>query len=335
MMTPLIAHQTWFEPGYENLDWSFATEAATATFLGVAVASTMAVRVLSHWWNGADIPWLARMAPFMPFAVRMHLAVSLVGLLALGSWLSPAMELGHDVIGVLLAIVAALVAGGMATGWHAREAALLLVVAGPLGMLEFGVSPVLQRIDLLGLALFVLVVGPGRWSADHELGRVKEATMRQMGRGLLLLRLAVGSALIVVAFVEKLANPDYAVRFLAEYPELQVAEQIGLNISDLAFVRLAGTAEVLFGLLVISGALPQLVVIAIGIPFNATLYFFGAVELMGHLPIYGVMLLLLVWGSDPDLRPMVRTFWPDRLAPSSEPSEDFPGGREYRHDEQR
>ena len=39
--------------------------------------------------------------------------------------------------------------------------------------------------------------------------------------------------------------------------------------------------------------------IVAGIPFNATLWFFGANELMGHLPIYGAMLVLLVYGSIP------------------------------------
>ena len=37
--------------------------------------------------------------------------------------------------------------------------------------------------------------------------------------------------------------------------------------------------------------------IVAGIPFNATLFFFGASELVGHLPIYGVMLALLIYGS--------------------------------------
>ena len=66
----------------------------------------------------------------------------------------------------------------------------------------------------------------------------------------------------------------------------------------------------LFGLLLISGALPQAVVVIAGIPFNATLYFLGNVELMGHLPIYGTMLVLLVFGLRPRLRPRVSTLWP-------------------------
>ena len=47
-----------------------------------------------------------------------------------------------------------------------------------------------------------------------------------------------------------------------------------------------------------------------GIPFNATLFFFGTNELVGHLPVYGAMLVLLVYGSDPRLRPAVSALWP-------------------------
>jgi hypothetical protein len=71
---------------------------------------------------------------------------------------------------------------------------------------------------------------------------------------------------------------SFAVQFLADHPELNVAQQLGLGINDLP---------------------------AAGIPFNATLWFFGANELMGHLPIYGAMLAILVYGSDPRLRPAV------------------------------
>ena len=38
-------------------------------------------------------------------------------------------------------------------------------------------------------------------------------------------------------------------------------------------------------------------VVVAGIPFNATLFFPGRDELIGHLPVYGVMLALLVYGS--------------------------------------
>jgi hypothetical protein len=131
------------------------------------------------------------------------------------------------------------------------------------------------------------------------------------------LRVFSGVALIVVAFVEKLAQPDLALRFLAENPHFNVAQQVGIGLSDLEFARTAGAIEVLFGLLLISGALPQAIVLIAGIPFNATLFFFGNVELVGHLPIYGTMLVLLVYGSSSQMRPFVSDLWPwrRRVAP--------------------
>lgn len=307
-----LGHETWFVTDDGNLDWGFAGETLTLFLLAAAVAVAVAVRVGSHFFNGVDVPVLARMAPFMPFAVRIHLAVSLVGLLSLGFYLSPAMDLRANAAGIALGSVMAVVAVCMATGWNARRAALLLVAAGPLGMLEFGVSPVLQRVDLLGLAAYVLVAGPGRWSADHELGRASEPSPAAAVRAAWSLRAAAGAALIVVAFAEKLANPELALELLAEHPDLNVARAVGLPLGDLEFIRLAGAIEVLFGLLLLSGALPQAAVLIAGVPFNATLWFFGNTELVGHLPVYGAMLLLLVYGSDPELRPGVRSLWPWR-----------------------
>ena len=307
-----FAHETWFIEDDNALDPSFLGEGATLALLGVAVALTLAVRLINRVRDGVDVPRLAAVAPYIPFAIRIHLAVSLVGLLSLGFYLSPAMDLPTTPAGITLGVVMALVAIGMATGYKARAAAWLLVAAGPLGMLEFGVGPVLQRIDLLGLAVFVILAGPGRWSADFERGaesdrfardgRVGAPALVILARAIVALRLAAGLALIIVALYEKLLNPELALEFLAEHPDLQLADQLGVGMSDLDFVRVAGAIEVLFGLLLISGALPQAIVLIAGIPFNATLWFFGINELVGHLPVYGAMLAILVFGSHPQLR---------------------------------
>src|SRR3712207_1907216 len=131
-------------------------------------------------------------------------------------------------------------------------------------MLEFGFWPVVQRIDLLGMAAFVYFTGPGRWSADHESGRAVEPDFAQIAKAVWSLRVAAGVALIVVAFVEKLATPELATAFLADHQNLNVAAQLGIGMSDLEFARLAGAIEVLFGLLLISGALSQAAVLIAG-----------------------------------------------------------------------
>ncbi len=305
-----LAHETWFHKGQYPTDWAFATEPLTLLLLGTAVLITVAVRVLARFVPGIDVPFLGAMAPWMPFAVRMHLAVSLVALLSLGFYLSPAMDLQTNVSGILLGAVMAIAAVGMATGWHARAAAALLVAAGPLGMLEFGFWAVAQRVDMLGLALFVLIAGAGRWSADYERNKASDYTLADAAKAIWSLRMAAGVALIVVAFVEKLATPELALAFLQDRPDLNLPQQLGLPMSTLDFIRIAGAIEVLFGLLLISGALPQAAVLIAGVPFNATLWFFGINELAGHLPIYGAMLVLLVYGSDPELRAATQELWP-------------------------
>jgi hypothetical protein len=317
-MTLPIGHQTWFlDPAPFDSDWGFVGETATILLLAGAVLLTVLIRVASRWWNGVDVPALARLAPYMPFAVRIHLAMCLFGLLGIGVYLSPAMDLEWDVAGILLGTVMVVVMVGMATGYRSQSVALLLVAAGPLGMLEFGVSPVLQRIDVLGLALFVFFAGPGRWSADYERGRATDPDDERLAMAIWCLRVFAGIALIIVAFREKLAYPDYAVSFLGEHDELNLADQLGLGWSTEDFVRVAGSIEVLFGLLLISGAMPQAIVLIAGLPFNATLYFFGEKELFGHLPIYGAMLVLLVYGSHPQYRPLVKRLIPARLAPAA------------------
>src|SRR4051794_6562494 len=307
----VLAHETWFVSQRPPEDWGFATSGSTLALLAGALAITLAVRLVSHYWNGVDVPFLARLAPWMPFALRMHLAVSLIGLLSMGVYLSPAMDLDGSIPSILLGAGMVVVAVSMASGWHVREGAWLLIALGPVGMLKFGAVPVLARLDLLGLALFLLITGPGRSSADDELGRVPRPGIAELGRGVWALKLAAGYALIVVAFQEKLANPRLALDFLQTKPDFNIADSLfGLDWTDTRFIRVAGAIEVLFGLLLLSGALPQVVVIAAGIPFNATLFYFGTTELVGHLPIYGAMLVLLVFGSHPELRPMVRAIKP-------------------------
>src|SRR5215213_975668 len=201
-MTTVLAHETWFEGSRPGPDWGFAGETATLALLAAAVVLTLVVRALARLRSGVDVPFLGRLAPWMPFAVRLHLAVSLIGLLSLGVYLSPAMDLEANLPGILLGINMAVVAIGMATGWHTREAAWLLIALGPLGMIEFGVSPVLQRLDVLGLAVFVLCTGAGRWSADMELGVAREPTLDDQARAVWALRVGAGLALIIVAFAE-------------------------------------------------------------------------------------------------------------------------------------
>ena len=65
--------------------------------------------------------------------------------------------------------------------------------------------------------------------------------------------------------------------------------------SDDTFILCAGSTELLIGLCLIFGIFPRLIVATAWGLINMSLTVFNWVELVGHLPLYGVMAMLLVW----------------------------------------
>lgn len=302
-----LAHETWFTDRRPGYSWDFVAHPTTI----IAIVLVLIVVIL--WRQAAtrlprpELPFLAplgRLSPWIPRLLGLHAGVSLLSQAASGSYLAPSLELPDNWFGTFLAVLEAVTGIWLIAGYRVRPAAWLLVIAGPLGVVGYGLIPLLERIDLLGIALFLAILPP---DDRTPAGRV-EAEPPRLATALFSLRLLVGGALVVLAFTEKLARPDLAIAFLERYPAFNILHTIGFDISNEAFIRLSGAVELLFGLLIISGALPQVVVIVAGIPFNATLFFLGASELIGHLPVYGAMLVLLVYGSDPRLAHLVPWF---------------------------
>ncbi len=87
----------------------------------------------------------------------------------------------------------------------------------------------------------------------------------------------------------------------------------------------AGAAELLIGLWLVLGIFVREIVVLAWFPTNVTLTLFAWQELIGHLPIYGVMAVLLVWGSSAkDLSLLIEGFR-NRIVPVPETAGD-PGG---------
>ena len=65
--------------------------------------------------------------------------------------------------------------------------------------------------------------------------------------------------------------------------------------SDDLFMLCAGSAELMIGLCLIFGLFPRLIVVGAWGLINMSLTVFNWVELVGHLPLYPWMAMLLVW----------------------------------------
>lgn len=290
-----LAHQSWFTDERPAYTLDFLLQPSTLALVVLAFGAALVWRSLGQRLPQPEIRMLERiggLAPWVPRLLAIHAGVSLIAQAYDGTYLAPGLELPSTFAGSALAITEGALGVWLVSGWKIRPAAWVVVAAGPLGMLQYGVIPILERVDLLGVALFLAILAPGpdrHGAAETHPERVRQAVFG--------MKLLVGGSLIVLAFTEKLLRPEMALTLIDQFPALNVAELIGLNVSDLDFVRFAGAVELGFGILIISGALPQITMLAAGIPFNATLFFFGASELIGHLPLYGAMLAMLVYGS--------------------------------------
>jgi hypothetical protein len=308
-----LAHEKWFvdDPGAFHADWGFAR--STPSLLLIA-----AVAVVALVWHlvGARLPRpelpflepLGRLAPWVPRLLGIHLGVSLLSLAVRDAYLAPNLSLENVPGGAAIAFAEGLLGVWFITGAWLRPAGLVTLLLGPLAALLAGPVAMLEAIDLLGIALFLVVLPPGR----DRLGAV-EPPPETAALAIFALRVCAGLALVVLAFSEKFANPALAREFIGNYPAFDLFDLLGIPLGGDAFIRLAGAVELLFGLLLISGRIPQVAVIVAGIPFNATLFFLGRTELIGHLPVYGVMLALLVYGSSRRYADAVPAWpWPSR-----------------------
>lgn len=307
LASPASAHEKWFvdDAASYPTDWWFAVRPLTLGLLAAVVLVTLVWR----WVGVRRLPapelkplrFLGRLAPYAPRLLAIHLGVSLLAAAVGGHFLTHDLDVKGLTGGNVLLFGEGLVGIWLISGARVRGAAFAVAVGGPYALLVTGPVGLLSAADLLGVALFLAILPP----SDATFGRVDldAATLRP---ALLALRAGVGTALVTLAFAEKLANPALARETLRQYPALDVFHLVGLHVAPDNYVTIAGVTEVLFGLLVLSGAMPQLAVLVAGIPFNATLILFGATEMLGHLPVYGVFLTLLVYGSNTTTAPWVR-----------------------------
>jgi hypothetical protein len=148
----------------------------------------------------------------------------------------------------------------------------------------------------LGIAAVVLVIGRGSTRGARARHWFRSRDRAWAERAVTMLRISTGLALIAVACGEKLWNPDLGRAFLVTHPAFNFLHStLGLTwFSDDLFVLMIGLTEATIGALLISGRLTRLVVLAMWLPFHLGIPLLPPQELIGHLPIFGIMYVLLV-----------------------------------------
>ena len=224
---PAAAHEAWFVEHPDRYPLEPSALLAPLTVAGVLAA--VAVAVL--WRDGsARLPRpelavlrpLERLVPWVPRLLALHLGLSLLGLSLTGAVLDPAVQAPGGAAGVAVLLLLVLVGALLVLGRAVRPAALAVIAAGPVLVLLHGPRSLLLSAVLVGTAVFLAAVPPGR---AHG-GRV-ELRSGSLWPALLALRLGLAVSLVRLAVVEKVANPALGLAMLEQQPALDLLAPAG------------------------------------------------------------------------------------------------------------
>jgi hypothetical protein len=306
----MVLHERWFldESRFpvQFGTWSSANALVpVAVAVGITVAATILFRARGRHSVipgpiALGMPWenYVRLLTWVPLVIGVHMGVTLLVSGVSRQLFIPNLELPENLLGGLLGMAEIAIALAFIYGALARPAAAALAAIWILGMLVFGPLRLIEHTEILGVAFFLFATGRGPLAFDMALAKLNKPIGPLIPYAVPVLRIALGVGLTVVAFTEKLWNIPMGLAFLSEH-NFNFFPYIGLTaIDDTKFLLIAGTVELLVGLMLIAGTYVRLIIIITLIPFNLTLPFLGWRELVGHLPTYGILALLLLWGDE-------------------------------------
>jgi uncharacterized membrane protein YphA (DoxX/SURF4 family) len=298
----LARHVKWFiESSRYPTDYTLLFTLPVAAAFAIA---GLAVAVAA--WIQRTVPEprifraLERFAWLGPLVLGLHVGPALIAAAVLGMLFVPSLRVERDAFGYALLAVEAACGLLLLLGFATRVAAVALALLGVVAMQPFSFESILEQVHILGAAIFLFITGRGALSIDRVFRQQRALRMQAPTVALTLLRVCMGVGIAFGALTEKLLDPALAGALLAERPYLNVLS--GLGVTNGQFVYLAGLVELVVGLVIVSGQLTRPVMAAGATLFTITLPVFGWLELLGHLPYYGIMLTLFIAPSaDPPL----------------------------------
>jgi len=192
---------------------------------------------------------------------------------------------------VLLQYAQAIVALMLIFNLFPKSAASVLILIYVILASQMGLLEVLDYINFIGIAAYLILSN----SQDEN----------QQAYAVPVIRVITGATLIILAFSEKLLNPDIGLRFLTlnDWNFMQAMGVTGYT--NELFILSAGFVELLIGIVFMLGLLTRintLVLLAFMITSNVTFMLQSSnsealTELAGHAPILAIALILLMSGA--------------------------------------
>ena len=291
--TGAVAHVNWFvESGAAPLANFDPTD---PVFLSWCVLA--ALMVLFSIWLDGKLPTL-RVAQSKLRHDFMEILRVFTGMSFLLTAYEGALVAPHQVadgsFGLLLLVMQAVTGIMLIANRWIKTAALLMLALHAGVVVKFGLLPALEYAIIIGIACFLL------------LNSIEDEARRDLLKPYSVdaLRIWTGISLVALAVGEKLAPSALGQLFLAQY-QWNFLQALGFTVfDDRLFVLSAGMVEAVIGIVLILGTTVRLAVLALSVMMAISNIVFivqgnneaALVEFIGHMPIIGVALLLLLLG---------------------------------------
>ena len=198
-----------------------------------------------HW---PKPPPLARMEPCATRVLALHAGIGLVWFAYQRELFVPSLELPNSLLGCALLVATVIVAFTFITALFDRPGAALLLLVYFAAFAVFPPVAVLEQLHYLGIAQCLV---------DRT---------RYERHAVTALRVLTGLAPVIVALPETLLDPRLNSAFLRQYPHCNVLHSLfGWTwVSDRFFGDLAGVIEATIGILLVTGTLTRVAILALG-----------------------------------------------------------------------
>lgn len=301
--SPALAHVKWFvsptDPSRPGVDASLILSWRTGVLIVVAAVGLGVLLLLRrlagdpHW---PRLQFFKSMAVGAPTLLAVQAAIALVYAAVQPALFAPNIPLPLNPFGLIVSALELLIAFSLITGlldWLAAVVLSLLVLV----TLSLGhYSDTLDMLFWIGIGTVILIIGRGAPAVHPARGWFHARSEAWSARAVAALRVITGLAIMAPGLDEKVWNPVLGGQFLATHPDFNFMHNLlGIQwFTDDLFVLAAGVVETTIGILLVSGLLTRVVILGMWVPFNVGVPFLPPQELIGHLPIFGIMYFLLV-----------------------------------------
>ncbi|WP_064607785.1 hypothetical protein [Photobacterium sp. J15] len=240
----------------------------------------------------SDYPWMWYL---LILVINCYLAVNLL----MGEFLAPNLYLSPQVAiyGVLIQAAAIVL---MAVSVSLTGFAIVLTSLGLFVFFPFFIA--LDYVfEFLFVGLAMIFIGPSLNNNDNKfcisLGQHKK---QWRSIAVNLIRIGLGLQLLELGIHNKLMLPGMALAFIDQNAYYNFFPLLNLpQVSNLHFVLFVGLSEAILGLLLITNLANRLIYGLLLMIFMLTFLLSGTEELVGHMPIFTVLLILFLEAGGP------------------------------------